>query len=501
MAIRFTKYVDIVSGVAGNAAVSTRDLILRVFSINPLIPTGSMVEFDDADEVGEYFGTGSEEYKRAAAYFAWISKSITKAKKIAFARWVNAASAPLVYGNTEDKLLATLTAVTAGAFSLTLGGVTLNATGLDLSGAANLAAAAALLQTKIRTGTGTIFTSATVSYDATRKSFNFVGGDTGAAAISYADGAQSPLAAFGWIDGDGLIVSDGSAVESITATLSASASASDDFGSFLFQPALSLDQVEEAADWNATQNVKFMYLQRVAKADAATWSAALLATAGVALTIASLVADEYPEQIPGTILAATDYTRRNATQNYMFQQFDLTPSVTDDTESDTYDAARVNYYGQTQTAGQQISFYQRGKLMGGNTAPVDQNVYANEQWLKDKGGAAIMALLLALPKVSANTTGRSQLMSVLQADMVQPALFNGVISVGKPLSATNKAYIASVTGDPKAWYQVQAIGYWLDVVIAPYTAEDDTTEWKATWTLVYSKDDTIRKVEGFNNLI
>jgi hypothetical protein len=184
----------------------------------------------------------------------------------------------------------------------------------------------------------------------------------------------------------------------------------------------------------------------------------------------------------------------------MFQIFNVSPGVTNTTDSDTYDALRVNYYGRTQTAGQFLEFYQRGVLMGLAVNPVDMNVYANEQWLKDAAGAAIMELLLALAKVSANTKGRIQLMSQIQA-VVDEALFNGTISVGKPFSNTQKLYISEITGDPEAWRQVQGIGYWLDCVMESYVTEDSRTEWKAVYTLVYSKDDIVRKVEGSHVLI
>jgi hypothetical protein len=497
MAIAFTKYVDITSGVGGGAAVRLRDLIGRLFTTNPLLPTGSLIEFDTIEEVGEYFGTSSDEYLRAQFYFSWVSKSITQPNRIGFARWADVATAPLIYGNTDAKLLATLNAVTAGGFTLTIGGTAHVFTALDLSLAASFADVAAALQTKIRTGTGTMVTSATVTYDAVRGSFNFTGGDVGAAAISVTDGAQTPLAAIGWTTG--AILSDGADAETVTETLTASADASNNFGSFLFMPTLSLDETEQAAAWNASQNVLYQFCSPVVAANTATWSAALIGKAGTSLTLAPL-ATEYPEMVPMMILAATRYERRNAVQNYMFQQFDLSPSVIDTTESNTLDQLRVNYYGRTQTAGQFLDFYQRGVMMGGATAPVDMNVYANEQWLKDAAAAAIMSLLLSLPKVSANTQGRSQLLTTLQS-VIDRALFNGTISVGKPLNNTQKIYIENVTGDPDAWYQVQTIGYWLDVIMESYVTQDGRTEWKAVYTLVYSKDDTIRKVDGTHILI
>jgi hypothetical protein len=237
----------------------------------------------------------------------------------------------------------------------------------------------------------------------------------------------------------------------------------------------------------------------VIEASAAAYYAALAGYQGIAVTLTA-TADEYPEMIPMIILAATDYSARNSVQNYMFQIFNVTPEVSDTTLSNELDELRVNYYGRTQQAGQFLDFYQRGVLMGLPVNPVDMNVYANEQWLKDAAGASIMELLLALAKVSANSKGRIQLLSQLQA-VIDEALFNGTISIGKPFSNTQKLYITEITGDAEAWRQVQGIGYWVDCVMQSYTTVDDRTEWKAVYTLVYSKDDVVRKVEGSHVLI
>ena len=382
MAISFQKYVDITSGVGGGAGVRQRDLIARIFTTNVALTVGTMAEFETLADVGTLFGTSSTEYKMASFYFGWVSKSITAAKKISFARW-------------DD------TPVTG---------------------------------------------------------------------------------------------------ETITEVLDASTEANNNFGSFCFIPDLSVDKVEEAATWANAQNVRYMFSSKVAAADAATWSAALIGLAGTAVTLEADEADEFHELVPMTILAATDYSKRNSVQNYMFQQFPLTPTVTTTTLSTTYDNLRVNYYGRTQTAGQNIDFYQRGVLMGGATAPVDMNTFANEMWLKDAAGAALMSLLLSMPQVSANDGGRAQLLVVLQ-DVIDRALFNGVISIGKPLNTTQKLYIGNMTGDELAWHQVQSIGYWVDAVLESYVTTDGRTEWKCSYTLIYSKNDAIRSVDGVHVLI
>lgn len=501
MAISFRRYVDITSGVGGEAGVRQRDLIGRLFTVNSLLPPGSFIEFDSADDVATYFGSSSEEYLRAAFYFSWISKNITRAKKIAFARWVSQAVAPVVYGATGAQAVSTYTGINAGSLSVTLGAETHTLTGLNFGAATSLSDVAGVVQAAIRVaGTGALWDTATVAWDATAKRFILTGGEVGEAAIVIAAGSTGTDVAslLGWLSD--AILCEGADAESITDTLSASADASNNFGSFLFLPTLTLEEVEEAAIWNATQNVTYQLMVPTAAADASAWSAALLGYAGVALTLAGPTG-EYHEMVPMIVLAATNYSARNSVQNYMFQQFStLTPTVTTTTKANIYDPLRVNFYGRTQTAGQYLDFYQRGTLCGGSTAPVDMNTFANEQWLKDAVGAAIMSLLLSLARISANTQGRAQLLATVQS-VVQDALYNGAISVGKTLTSTQKLYITEQTDDDKAWLQVQGIGYWLDCSMESTTTTDGRTEWKAVYTLIYAKDDAIRAVDGTHILI
>lgn len=499
MSISLKRYVDIISGVGAGANVGNRKLIGRFFVDNPLIPTDSYVEFDTADDVLDYFGAGSVEYARAAFWFGWISKNVNDAQAIQFARWASAASAPQIFGAKQTQSVGAWTGITAGAFTLSIGGVTNLVNALNFSSCVSLADVAAVIQTKIRTFTGTQWTAATVVYNSTRGSFDFTGGSTGDAVIDVTAGTGGSDVAgqLGWLSATA-IFSDGSAIQTIPDLLADSANADNNFGSFTFLATLTQTQIVEAATWNDTQNNMFMYSVRCTSSNAAALAAALVNLSGVTLTLAP-ISTQYPEQFPMMILAATDYTERNSTQNFMFQFADLTPSVTTNADANTYDALRINYYGQTQTAGNQIYFYQRGYMMGLASDARDQNTYVNEIWLKDAMAASIMTLLLALSKVSANATGRAQILNIMQG-VIEQALSNGVISVGKPLTNVQKAYITQVTGDNQAWQKVQNQGYWLDCVIQQVN-NSGIIEYIAKYTLLYSKDDVIRKVEGADILI
>jgi hypothetical protein len=495
MAIRINKYADIKSFVAGASLIQQRELIGRVFTTNQLVPTDSFISFNNKKEVGDYFGIPSQEYSRAAFYFDFISKDFKSARKISFARWVDVDTAPQIYGSKFLTTLAQFQAITDGSFQLTLGAETNNLTGLDFSLSLSFADVASVIQASINAETGLQWTGATVSFNSIKTSFDFVGGDAVDAVVSVsAAGSGTDLVnLIGW--GQLAIFSDGSLSQTITSTLEESANASNNFGSFCFIPDLSLTEIAEAAEWNKGENVLFQYHVPVSLANYASYSAALNLYNGTSLTI-SEITEEYPEMLPMSLLSATDYNGIDSVINYSYQIYNaLTPSVSNTTLSDQLDAARVNYYGVTQESGAQIAFYQQGQLLGEDNSPKFMNTYANEQWLKDAATVAIMQLFLSTQKLSASTSGIAILNSTLQI-VWNKALRNGTISVGKPLTDEQKSAIFNITFDDKAWYQVQNIGYWYSCSIIL-----DGAIYKAVYTLIYSKDDDILKVEGEHILI
>jgi len=408
-----------------------------------------------------------------------------------------------VYGGPLARTLGYLNTVTAGTMRFNFGASTVTLTAIDFSTAVSLAQVATLLTAEFAADADPNVAATTVSYDATNNRFVIAGSLLDLTAMSFdqlgsgltdVGNALSLYTSLGAINVTGV-----AAAQTPLEALQASINISNNFGSFVFSSELTISEHGDIAEYNSGLNVLFQYMVPVALADYVSWSAALIGYAGTGLTL-SVTAGEYPEMVPMVQLAATDYLRRNATVNYMFKQFALTPSVTTEAVSDALDAARVNYYGATQTAGQTLAFYQRGVLMGPATAPLDMNVYANEQWLKDSVGAALMALLLGTGRVPANEEGRLQILSVVQ-DSIDLAIFNGTISIGKTLTTAQRLFVTQQTGDDLAWHQIQNLGYWVDAVIQSYVAESGITEYKAVYSLLYSKDDAVRFVSGTHSLI
>lgn len=516
------RYVNITSGVGGGAGVRTRQLVLRVVTTNSKLAPTELREFTTSDDVIKFFGDGSEEAKRAVRYFGFISKSVTAPQMMSFVRWAKTATPPSVKAVASPEDITVFNAFTAGEVRFNVeGDKTYSITAIDLSGSSitDMASVASALNTKL-TGTSGLpvsISGGVFTYESGSNVFVFTGGQSNARITFDVIGGNTDVAAAMKLSATDAVVSQGLAAETAVECMSRTTELDNNFGSFLFTYASAIGDdgiggvtPTLVAAWNKSQNNMYMFLAGVeqkwitetALSDPTNHVAELAMTGGTAVTaVLNGSPDTYDEQIPAEILAATDYTSVNCTQNYMFYQFaDRKATVTDNSAADRYDLHRINYIGRTQTGGQLLEFYQRGIMGGGATDAVDMNVYANEMWLKDYIAAQFMSAFLSLPTIPANEVGQAMLIAVLQGCADQ-AKFNGVFSAGKTLNTTQQLYITRITGDKTAWHQVATIGYWFDVQFLSRDTKDGRTEWYAKYILVYGKDDAIRAVEGQDVLI
>ncbi len=489
MAINSNKYVQITSGIGGAAAVSARELLCRIFTDNELVPTGSVLKFSDADSVGDYFGYESEEYERASFYFGFISKAITSPRNINFARWAESDTSAQIFG-AKAAALADLQAISAGSLTVALAGVDAAVT-VDFSAATSYADVATELQAKIQAAGGG-FATATVTYNALKTQFNFDSNGTADGAISVVNGTTA--AAIGW--GSNATFSNGIAAQTLTEALANATNLTNDFGSLAFTYSLGLliDEKLEVATWNATRNNEFQYHTTCLASDAQDHFDALSGIAGTGVTL--LFDGEYQEMLPCALLASQNFNGAAAAVNYMYTQDGrLSPTVSNTAESNTLDGIRINYYGETQEAGNNISFYQRGTLMDG----VKMGVYANEQWLKSDLKAEFLNMFLAIPIVGADDSGRAIALAYISAT-VGKAITNGSIAQGKALTTTQIQYIKQVSGNETAYRDVANKGYWYDAQIVS-EVNAGVTEYAIEYTLIYAKRDAVDSVRGRHILI
>lgn len=499
MSINQKKYIDVTSGVGGEAEAGRKSLGARIMVQNALVPTGRVLEFISAADVGAYFGTAAPEYRFAAKYFGFVSKAVTRADRISFARYTKEAVPATLRAVKSETALAVWQAVTAGSVIVTINGVSFQIAETSFASAATLNDVAGLVQSAIRAnnGAGEAWSQAVVSY--ADNVFTLTGGESGVMSIAF---AKTPAAGtdisslLGWNQAAMPVVSDGAEAESITAALDRIADLSNNFGSFTFIDAMTTEEIAEAAVWTDLQNVQYLYSVNVTPANYLQIRNAVKGKDGVALTYD--INDSMAEFMPMALMAATDYSRVNGVINYMYQQFgDEAPAVTATVLSDALDAEAINYLGQTQQAGKQITFYQRGFLQGDIA---DMGVFANEIWLKDALITEWLNMFLALNKIPASDSGVDRMRTAAQS-VLDEAKNNGAILPGKTLTQVQKAYITEQTGEDDAWYQVYTQGYWLRPVLQQRLNNAGEVEYFLNYVLIYSKGDSIRKVEGSNILI
>jgi len=502
MAIKMSRYVRIISSVSGASAVAQQKLTGRRFTTDPRVPVGAIVSVQTGG-ADDYFGSDSPEAAFARQYFSYISPApASQAPELQFAAFPDVARPARVYGYKISSTLANFQSVLAGSMQIKVGDYDYAISGIDLSGALSFSDVAQAVTNAIATEAATASgDSATVSYDALTGTFTVTSNSVGDGAIVVSEASIPDIGAMMALQGAKTINSPGSSEMTPLEAFRAAENVTDSFGSASFGSAIVLADAIPLAEYVSGENVKYQMYWSVNSINASDWNAAMIGTASNGL-ILNGTAGEYKEALPQAVMAATDYDRTNATINYMFRQsgVTLTSDVTSDSMADFYDNLRVNYYGQTASAGQNISFFQRGYLMGGVTAPLDMSVHANEQWLKAYMKSQLMSLLLTTNKIPANNDGRGMVMAIIQGG-VNKALNNGTILIGKTFTELQKVAITQLTNDVLAWHDVQDNGYWYDVEITQETGGSGVTEYIAKYTLVYSKGDMVRRVEGSHNLI
>ena len=489
MAIPQTKYVNIISAVGGVSQVSQRDLMGRVFSDNSLLPHGAIIEFTGLDSVGNYFGLASNEYKFAAKYFGYISRSGNIPQKISFALHSTEAKPARLYSKAKPATLDYLKTLSNESITFKIDGTEYALSSLDFTSATSFSDVASVIATALLAAATD--TPGAFVYNESLSRFVLTSETIGEdSAMDYATGTLADV--IGMSAGSiGAVLSEGSAAETGLETLIASAELSNNFYSFTFLTSISGEE-EAIAAWVKAQNIRYMWSLGVTSSNASTLASALAEYDGVGLTLGDDCVF-----LPMAIAAAINYDLPNASVDFMYQQASgIEASVATQEEQEAYDAIRVNYYGTTQQAGNLISFYQDGKLQGSVSS---MGVYVNEAWLKDAFFTALLNLRMSLDSLPANETGLGYVKLAMQ-DIIEKAQNNGVISIGKTLDATQKAYVSQITGDKSAWQAIQSVGYWLDAKIVKYT-EQGTEKYKVSYLLVYSKGDSINFVDGKDILI
>ena len=509
MPIKQSKYVDIKSGINNIRTATEKELIARIFTTNDVVAKQEVLEFDNIEDIIKLFGAEADETKIAIKYFSFINKYSRSPKKISFARDFSAGFSSYTKAQKTSAPLASFTSMDFGedspSIGYTYGNITHNRAPLSstvFSSCTTLAEVASTIQGWIRTdfASDNVLQSATVTYDSSTNKFKVSSGESGVGEIIKLSGNVAGLMGIDWAY-DNPIISEGAEASSYSQVFEYSYEQNNNFATFMFlDNTISASNLATLANYVALNYPsEFVDVIPVTSSNFSTIQGAVANINGVSLELCGTTEDtgKFNFVMPMAITATTDYNKENGTVNYMYiQDNNMSVVVDTDTEAEQYDSAKVNYYGRTQQAGQKLAFYQNGVLQGNYQ---DQNTYVNEIWLKDALCTKFLNYMLLTSNWYANKAGQS-IGQGLIVDIIDRAKLNGTITTEKEISAADKVYIYNITSDENAWRQIYQLGYYLITSISKVRINNQDT-YQFNYTLLYSKGDSIKKVEGQNILI
>jgi hypothetical protein len=416
-------------------------------TINPLIPTTTpILQFKSLADVGDFFGTGSNEYASARKYFASCVTAITFPPYIYFGLLILTARDSSLTGGTITSPSATLTALQAistGALTVVVDGVSYATTGIDLTGATSLSDAANRIQTAIISAHAGIASNFNLDYDGVNNQFFSTNTHTGSTStMGYFSSASGTLATIlKTTAATGAVLSQGANAMTITENLNAlKGEFTDQFGIyFVDNLGSSLDDAKnlELAQWVSDQGDRFWSL--VWSNEVALESLTDTTSIWYQITQAGIKNSSVFDEViynnsdrvsaAAGIIASVDLTQPNSAITLAWKQQDgLLPSVTNTHIADILDQKGINYYGKVAFTGSPLTqnFFYPGAITG-KWVFVDNLVGA--VWIAYQCQFEVADVFLSVGQVPIDPDGQGQVRSALHTAM-EGSKANGIIVTG-----------------------------------------------------------------------
>lgn len=452
------------------------DLVLNglLLAQNNNIPLSAWVlEFPDADSVGEYFGTTADEYKYATVYFRGYTNSFKKPANLLIAAAPTSARAAWLRSAKYTGTLADLQTITDGAFTISVDGATAaTVSGVDFSTATSFSDVATKIQTAMQTG----FAGTTCIYSSQLAAFIITSSTSGSSsAITFAESPSSGTdlaTTLSLTAATGAVISQGTAALSMGAILDEVKEHTQNWVTFstIWQPQ-NTDMLA-AAKWANDQGIEYLYLP---------WSnESALTTQGSTTSIADLIEDAQYSATAGVYayvngatnnaydlaafvsgaIASIDWNRTQGTITLAFkQQSGLAANVENATDAQVLINKKWNFYGNYATRNDNFIWFYPARMFG------DYNFidpYINAIWLDNAIQVAMMAGLENYSRIPYTPAGYEKIRASI-IDVVIRAKKNGVIDTGVALSEAQKAQLTSEYGSSDIVDELNANGYCLQV--------------------------------------
>ncbi|OYW34858.1 MAG: hypothetical protein B7Z41_00815 [Rhizobiales bacterium 12-66-7] len=420
-----TDVVNVTVNIAPIAA-PTRNFGAAIHvGVTDVIDTGERIrQYSNLAGVGGDFGLSDPEYLAAQKHFSQVPQPAL----LYIGRWGQSATKGVLRGGVlqaSEQIMSAWTSITTGSTEIDIDGTSKTLSALDFSGAANLPAVAAIIDTAL--------TGATVTWDANNSRFVVRSDSTGATStVGYAVASGSGVDISAQLKLTSALAStpvDGIAAESLATALQAFVDKSGDWYSATILPSISTSVAQAASDYIEGQGKKRIIGYTITSStvldSGSTTDLAYLLNAGN-------YRRSYSQYSANAYAAASFFGRAstvdfNGSKTTLTMKFKTEPSVAAETLTETQAATLktkncnvfVNYDNST-------AIIQEGVMADGTFFDEVHGL----DWFENAVQTAVWNLLYtSLTKIPQTDEGMQQIVAVMDSVCAQ-AVRNGLAAPG-----------------------------------------------------------------------
>lgn len=492
MTIPASQLVDITSRVIGGG-LSGLEFAGTLLSKSTRLPAGVAVPFYSQSAVGDYFGTGSTEYKLAGNYFLADSNSSRKPKTLWFYRFAESAVGAFLRG-VEVGSLASLKEITNGAFKITVNGTAITCSSLNFSSATNYSDVASAIQTKLASG----LASTTCTWDSQSKSFVITSPTTGdTSTITYAEAPASGTDVSGVLGLTSGVLSQGSSAKTLTECMEDCVNSNANFWSFMPIWEETATEAIQLADWCNSKGIRFLYVM-VDKSEDGT-VANNPACLGQQVKDYIGICPDYNTKEHGAMTmgigAAVDVAQFEGRKTWAYKaQNGLAYTVNDETKAVNLLGNGYNFYGNYATASEEFKLFQNGQCSG-DAKWLD--TYYGQVYIKTGLQNDWLYILMNSNTVPYNESGYTRLRAGAN-NTIESAKNAGFIREGVTLSSAQLAIVQSQAGLDIS-NELQTQGWYLQILDP--TAEVRAQRGTPVINFWYCDGGSIQFIQGSSTVI
>jgi len=441
------------------------------------------------------------ESQMAAVYFNGFTASTTKPTALLMSRYVATAgstSASIFGANAFMRgatcLIASWQTVSAGTLTITVNGVQLTSSALNLSAAGTGSAAAALIQAGFTLSGATL--GLTVTYSSLFNAFVFQTATnatiTTCAATNITAATGTPAQALG-LTASQATLSIGSAVSAPATYMAALALASTNWAAYTtcFEP-IAAEKLAHST-WTSSTGSEFVYVpydsdSTIVSSNASTTCISYVCKANSLYGTCAVYADPNAAAFVLGFIASLNYNATSGRAAISYKSgTNIIPSITDPTSFANAVANGTNFYGLWATANSTFSFFWNGAISG----PFQWlDSYVSAIWLNNALQLALVNMFTSINSVPYNNAGYATIKSGCGSTLNQ-ALLNGTINRGVALTSSQANAVDTAAGliiDPV----LATTGYYLQVL--PATVTQRNNRQSPTCTLWYMDGGSVNQL-------